>query len=90
MFYGVVSSRNCMIGKSPYTVIQTIGRLIRKHVAKNKAIIIDIRDDFECDVKYTPTHLKKTYSMSHSEVRYEIYVNEKYEISHNKHKTITI
>jgi superfamily II DNA or RNA helicase len=86
IFYGMLIG----IGKSVYNAIQTIGRFIRKHEAKEKAIILDIRDEFVCDVKHTPTHVKTTYSINHSLARYQIYADENYRILHDRHKTIDI
>jgi superfamily II DNA or RNA helicase len=47
------------IGKSNVKVIQTIGRSLRKHPTKDKAIIYDIADN----LKYSKDHLKKRIKM---------------------------
>ena len=70
----------CGIGKSPYTAIQTTGRLIRKHSQKQKAIIFDFYDDLQCDVKGLPTYYKESYSVRHSKERLALYKREDYEV----------
>jgi superfamily II DNA or RNA helicase len=68
------------IGKSPYTAVQTIGRLIRKHDDKDIAIIFDIRDDLTTKNKNVPYYARTSYSMMHSYARHQTYRLEDYEI----------
>lgn len=85
LFYAIFAG----VGKSPYTAIQTVGRMIRKFHAKEKAYVFDTYDVFECDVPGVPSHWKKaTYSEGHAKARFEIYRNEDYEILDSKKVTL--
>lgn len=59
------------MGKNGVKTVQTIGRTVRKHPSKEKAIIFDIADDLE----YSYSHLKK---------RVAIYKKQKIEYSVSK------
>ena len=69
----------CEVGKAPISMIQLIGRAMRKHENKDIAIIIDI-----CDKMYyideNGNKIKKGYLYKHFLERYEIYKNEKHPI----------
>lgn len=56
--------------KSKINVIQTIGRLLRKHKSKDCAVIYDIVDDLKTK--------KKNYTLKHALDRIKIYEKEKF------------
>lgn len=59
----------CMMGKSKIRIMQTIGRSMRLHENKNKAIIFDIADSTE----YSLDHLKKRIELFKDEkIKYTI------------------
>ena len=85
LMHGILSG----VGKSPYTAVQTIGRLIRKHEDKDIAIIFDIRDDLTTNNKSVPYYARTSYSMMHSYARHQTYRLEDYAID-EKDFTISI
>lgn len=76
LMHGILSG----VGKSPYTAVQTIGRLIRKHEDKDVAIIFDIRDDLSTKNTKVPYYARTSYSMTHSYARHQTYKLEDYAI----------
>lgn len=63
----------CYMGKGGVKTVQTVGRTVRKHDSKDKAVIFDISDNLE-------------YSISHLRKRLEIYKKQKIEYSLKKIK----
>jgi len=61
------------MGKGGVKTVQTIGRTVRKHESKSKAVIFDIADNLE-------------YSLSHLRERIKIYKNQKIDYSISKLK----
>jgi superfamily II DNA or RNA helicase len=61
------------MGKGGVKTVQTIGRTVRKHESKSKAVIFDIADNLE-------------YSTSHLRERIKIYKNQKIDYSISKIK----
>ena len=61
------------VGKSGVKTVQTIGRTVRKHISKDKAVIFDIADNLE-------------YSLAHLRKRLLIYKDQKIEYTINKIK----
>ncbi|AFQ22662.1 DNA helicase [Stenotrophomonas phage IME13] len=69
--------------KSKVTVLQTIGRVLRKHSSKSIATVWDIIDDIgiiNVHGKYT----KKNYALTHAIERIERYVSEKFNYTLHK------
>jgi superfamily II DNA or RNA helicase len=58
--------------KSMIRIIQSIGRVLRTHHSKDKAIVVDIFDDFEYNGK------NKNHTMVHFLERYSIYKQGKF------------
>ncbi|WNN12352.1 DEAD/DEAH box helicase family protein [Chryseobacterium phage MA9V-2] len=84
LFYALFAG----IGKSPYTAIQTVGRMIRKFHAKTKSFVFDSFDTLECDVPGIPSAYKRSYSSAHATARLQIFAAEDYEIMHDKKITL--
>ena len=59
------------MGKGGVKTVQTIGRTVRKHESKERAVIFDIADNLE-------------YSLSHLRERIKIYKEQKIEFSITK------
>lgn len=65
--------------KSPYTVIQSIGRIVRKNPSKKKATVFDLVDDasYYTNPRYGgPPRLKYNYMMQHYHIRCKYYAEE--------------
>lgn len=63
----------CYMGKGGVKTVQTVGRTVRKHHSKDKAVIFDISDNLQ-------------YSLSHLRKRLEIYKKQKIDYSLKKIK----
>lgn len=84
----------CMLGKSNNVALQSVGRLLRKHPLKDKAIIIDIAHKLSCtptiavdkstNFVYVPDSYRYcNYDYRHSATRKRIYESEHYIIDSN-------
>lgn len=79
----------CMLGKSSNIALQSVGRLLRKHPLKQRAIIIDIAHKLYCtpsiaesnNVKWVPDSYRySNYDIRHMRTRAKIYEAEHYEV----------
>lgn len=62
--------------KSKTRVLQSIGRLLRKHITKDVATIFDIVDDFSITTK--KGSVRKNYILEHALERSKYYIKERY------------
>lgn len=69
---------NASSTKSKITILQTIGRLMRKHPSKDYAYIFDLVDDLKHDGKTNITY-------KHVEERLSHYVKEKFKVKVHRH-----
>lgn len=80
LFYAVF----CMYGHSQHNTIQGVGRLLRKHPSKGKAVVIDVAiklathmlTDKDCMRSY----IKSNYDIKHQQSRTHIYNAERYAV----------
>lgn len=83
----------CMLGKSSNVALQSVGRLLRKHPLKQKAVIIDISQKLHCTpsiaedskgFKWIPDSYRyANYDIRHFGVRKRIYEAERYDVDEN-------
>lgn len=64
--------------KSRIKVLQSIGRILRKHVSKNKVIVFDIIDDLSYQTRTGKIH--KNYCMLHYDERLSFYNEQKFPV----------
>lgn len=64
--------------KSYYRVLQSVGRVMRKHPKKEFATIYDIVDNLSHQDQFG--NVFKNYALLHAKTRKEYYINEKYEV----------
>jgi superfamily II DNA or RNA helicase len=68
--------------KSKINILQTIGRLLRKHDSKEVSYIYDIVDDFSYKTK--KGSLKRNYLLDHGIQRSKFYVQQKFKFTVKK------
>ena len=64
--------------KSKITIIQSIGRLLRKHDTKQKAQIWDLVDSLTVDTKSGKPGKYKNYCLKHGLVRMSLYIEQQF------------
>ncbi len=71
------------VGKSMYTTMQAIGRMLRKHESKKRAFIIDVCDVLHANDKtgINSRYPGNNYSARHQKARLKIYKDNKFVIS---------
>lgn len=70
--------------KSMIRILQSIGRVLRKHHTKDRAVVVDIFDDFGFKSK------RKNHTLMHFLERYSIYKKGKFDTTVGNGVTITI
>jgi len=68
--------------KSLIKVLQSIGRILRKHINKSKAYVFDIVDDLRFEDKYKIKHVN--YGYLHGKARKKIYISNKFKLTIKK------